>query len=87
MRKAFADAVLKNFNNDNCIFLTGDLGFMALEEVRDHMGNHFINVGVTEQNMLGVVDGLAKESFKTIVYTIAPFYYTRSFEHIKNDRC
>ena len=34
------------------VFLTGDLGFMALEPLRDAMGSRFINAGVAEQNMV-----------------------------------
>lgn len=87
MRKAFAAAVLTNCNDVNSFFLTGDLGFMALEEVRAAFGDRFINVGVAEQNMIGVAAGLAREKLKVIVYSIAPFCYARPFEQIRNDVC
>lgn len=87
MRKAFAAGVLANWNHDDCFFLTGDLGFMALEEVRLAFGERFINVGVAEQNMIGVAAGLAKENLKVIAYSIAPFCYARPFEQIRNDLC
>lgn len=87
MRNAFAAAVLANCNHDNCFFLTGDLGFMALEEIRAAFGNRFINAGVAEQNMIGVAAGLAREGLQVIVYSIAPFCYARPFEQIRNDLC
>ncbi len=87
MRKAFAAAVLANCNHNDCFFLTGDLGFMALEEVRAAFGNRFINAGVAEQNMIGVAAGLAREDLRVIVYSIAPFCYARPFEQIRNDLC
>ena len=87
MRKAFAAAVLANCNHDNCFFLTGDLGFMALENIREAFGNRFINAGVAEQNMIGVAAGLARENQQVIVYSIAPFCYARPFEQIRNDLC
>ena len=87
MRKAFAAAVLENHNTEDCFFLTGDLGFMALEEVQAAMGGRFVNTGVAEQNMVGVAAGLAREKLRVIVYSIAPFCYARPFEQIRNDVC
>lgn len=87
MRKAFADAVLAYCNNDDWFFLSGDLGFMALEEVQSAFDKRFVNTGVAEQNMVGVAAGLARESLKVIVYSIAPFCYARPFEQIRNDLC
>jgi transketolase len=69
------------------VFLTGDLGYMALEPLRDRMGERFINCGIGEQNMIGVAAGLAREGLETWVYTIAPFCYARAFEQIRNDIC
>lgn len=87
MRKAFAGAVLAQCNRPDFFFLTGDLGFMALEEVQASFGERFINMGVAEQNMIGVAAGLARESFRVIAYSIAPFCYARPFEQIRNDIC
>lgn len=87
MRNAFASTIISQCNKDDFIFLTGDLGFMALEEVRDAFGRRFINAGVAEQNMIGVAAGFAREGFKVFVYSIAPFCYARPFEQIRNDVC
>jgi len=87
MRNSFATTVISQVNNEGYFFLTGDLGFMALEEVQIAFGSRFVNVGVAEQNMIGVAAGLAKEGFKTFVYSIAPFCYARPFEQIRNDIC
>lgn len=85
MRKAFAKTIIEHFSHDNCFFLTGDLGFMALEEVREKLGSRFINCGVAEQNMIGVAAGLAREGMQVFAYSIAPFCYARPFEQIRND--
>lgn len=69
------------------VFLTGDLGFMALEPLRDAIGPRFINAGVAEQNMIGVAAGLARCSWRPWAYSIAPFIYARPFEQIRNDVC
>ncbi|MDR3321649.1 MAG: hypothetical protein LBS93_04305 [Synergistaceae bacterium] len=90
MRKPFAEAVIEldlDTGKAPIFFLTGDLGFMALEGVRDVLRERFINCGVSEQNMLGVAAGLAKEGFRVFAYSIAPFCYARPFEQIRNDIC
>ncbi|GHS95551.1 hypothetical protein AGMMS50276_11630 [Synergistales bacterium] len=87
MRKVFAQEIIAYARRENCFFLTGDLGFMALEEVRDALGERFLNCGVAEQNMVGVAAGIAREGFRVFVYSIAPFCYARPFEQIRNDVC
>ncbi len=87
MRDAFCTALLKQAANRDFVFLTGDLGFQALEPLRDRMGERFINAGVAEQNMVTVAAGLAKEGIRPWVYSIAPFLYARAFEQIRNDVC
>jgi transketolase len=87
MRKSFTDALVKHLCPARCVFLTGDLGFMALEGLRDALASRFINAGVAEQNMISVAAGLAKTGLSVWVYSIAPFCYARPFEQIRNDVC
>ncbi|WP_445146000.1 hypothetical protein [Dyella sp. Tek66A03] len=67
------------------VFLTGDLGFMALEPLQEALGERFINAGVAEQNMISVSAALARQGLDAWVYSIAPFCYARPFEQIRND--
>ena len=69
------------------VLLTGDLGFMALEPLRDKLGERFINCGVAEQTMISVAAAMAKEKLDVWTYTIAPFCYARALEQIRNDVC
>ncbi len=69
------------------LFLTGDLGFMALEPLRDALGKRFINAGVSEQGMVSIAAGMARANAQAWVYSIAPFCYARPFEQIRNDVC
>jgi len=73
--------------NEDFVFLTGDLGFKALEPVRAVLGKRFINVGVAEQNMVSLAAGLARSGMRPWAYSIAPFIYARPFEQIRNDVC
>jgi len=66
------------------MLLTGDLGFMALEPMSERFPDRFINVGVAEQNMVGVATGLAEAGFIPYVYSIATFASLRAYEFIRN---
>jgi transketolase len=85
MRKQLCDALVARAENPEMAFLTGDLGFMALEPLRETMGQRFINAGVAEQNMISVAAAMTRQGWETWVYSIAPFCYARPFEQIRND--
>ncbi|WP_326541318.1 transketolase family protein [Pseudorhodoferax sp.] len=87
MRKQLCDALVARSANPEMVFLTGDLGFMALEPLQAAMGPRFINAGVAEQNMVSVAAALAQQQFQVWAYSIAPFVYARPFEQIRNDIC
>ncbi len=85
MRKTFVDSLCQLASKDDRIMLlTADLGFMALEPFRDRFPRRFFNVGVAEQNMIGVATGLAEAGFRPYVYSIANFAALRPFEFIRN---
>jgi transketolase len=88
MRVEFATKIVELARaKEDLIFLSGDLGYMALEEVQKALGSRFINVGVAEQNMISMAAGLAAQGFTPFVYSIAPFATFRPFEQIRNDVC
>ena len=88
MRKEFAQHIEKiAVENEKIIFLTGDLGFMALENIRTAIGDRFVNVGVSEQNMITMAASLAYEGLLPICYSIAPFAVFRPAEQIRVDVC
>lgn len=87
MREIFCAEMLRAFEKEKFVFLTGDLGFKALEPLQDKLGNHFINVGISEQNMISVAAGIAKTGLQVFCYSIAPFAFARPFEQIRNDVC
>lgn len=88
MRKHFSAHIEKlAVANDDVVFVTGDLGYNALENLATQMGDRFINAGVAEQNMVGMAAGLASTGFRVICYSIAPFVVYRCLEQIRNDVC
>lgn len=87
MRSAFCAAMVDLAARERYFFLTGDLGFMALEPLQKALGARFINAGVAEQNMVSVAAGMASAGASSWVYSIAPFCYARPFEQIRNDVC
>jgi transketolase len=87
MRNVFCRSLVDQADRPEFVFLTGDLGYKALEPLRDALGKRFINAGVAEQNMVSVAAGLARNGHRPWAYSIAPFAYARPFEQIRNDVC
>lgn len=85
MRGAFARTLTELAEQDpRILLLTGDLGFMALEPFSEKFPDRFFNVGVAEQNMVGLATGLAEAGFIPFVYSIVTFATLRPYEFIRN---
>jgi transketolase len=85
MRSAFATRLLDIAAADERVMLlTGDLGFAVLEPFAERFPDRFLNVGVAEQNMIGVATGLAEAGYTPYVYSIATFASMRGYEFIRN---
>ena len=88
MRVAFVDALIQCAReNPNIWLLIGDVGFGLVEPFQAEFPDRFINVGVAEQNMVGVATGLALSGKTVFCYTFASFAVTRCLEQIRNDVC
>jgi transketolase len=88
MRVDFVKAVDGVLAEDaRAAFVTGDLGFNALEGMVAKYGRRFINAGVAEQSMMGIAAGLALTGLRPWVYSIVPFVTYRCLEQIRNDVC
>jgi len=86
MRDAFISGLLDlALKDENIILLTADLGFGVLDEFRRQLPNQFINVGIAEQNMIGLATGLALEGNVVFCYSIGNFPTLRCLEQIRND--
>jgi transketolase len=69
---------------DNLMVLTADVSTSAgLERYRKSFSDKFLDVGISEQNMIGIATGLSSEGYEVITTTFAPFQTMRCCEQIR----
>jgi transketolase len=86
MRDAFFERVVQIAKSDQrVIFLSADHGAFALKEFESLMPDRYINVGISEQNMIGVAAGLAASGKIVFAYGISPFVSLRVMEQLTLD--
>lgn len=59
----------------------------SIAKFREEFPQRFINTGVAEQIMIGMVAGMAQKGLRPFAYTIATFALFRPFEFIRDDLC
>lgn len=85
MRGPFIATLTELAKHDQRIMLlTGDLGYMVIEPFADRFPDRYVNVGVAEQNLVGVATGMAEAGLIPFVYSIVPFAVLRPYEFIRN---
>lgn len=69
---------------ENIVVLTADMSTPAgLDKFKSLYADHFLNLGIAEQNMIGVAAGLTDEGYKTISVAQACFISMRCFEPVR----
>jgi transketolase len=69
---------------ENLMVLTCDVSTSAgLDRFRKTCPDKYLDVGIAEQNLIGIASGLASENFNVITTTFAPFQTMRCCEQIK----
>ena len=69
---------------DNLMVLTCDVSTSAgLDRYRKTYPEKYLDLGIAEQNMIGVAAGLSSEGYNVITTTFAPFQTIRCCEQIK----
>ena len=85
MRGPFIRSLVQLAEQDaRIILLTGDLGFQTVEPFIEKFPQRFVNMGVAEQNMVGVATGLAEAGYIPFIYSIVNFAVLRTYEFIRN---
>lgn len=88
MRDAFSDSLYGLARKDKRIILiTADTGAICHDKFKRNLSSQYINVGIAEQNMVGIAAGLAMSGKIVYVYALVPFATARCYEQIKVDLC
>ena len=89
MRNAFSERLYQEALRDNSIYIVvADISPAgSMLKFRKKFPDRFINVGVSEQSMIGIAAGLAMKGKKVFTYTIATFSLYRPFEMIRDNLC
>lgn len=70
--------------NNNLMVLTADLAQLSnLDRFSNNFPDKFLNVGIAEQNMIGIAAGLAMEGYLVYATTYASFIAVRDLEHVR----
>lgn len=85
MRKAFGGMLLNVASeHENVIVLAADTASSAgLTAFVERLPEQFYNIGIAEQNMMGIAAGLAKEGNNVFVVSFAPFVSMRAYEAVR----
>ncbi|MEY8338973.1 transketolase C-terminal domain-containing protein [Lachnospiraceae bacterium 62-35] len=68
----------------NICVITADVSTSAgLERYKKSLPEQYIDVGIAEQNMMSIAAGLAKEGFRVVTTSFAPFQSMRCLEQIR----
>lgn len=88
IRDAFFWQVYQIAKRDkNVIFITDDMDAHVIRRFKKDFPKQFINMGVSEQNMIDVAAGVASCGKKVFTYGISNFVTMRCFEQIKFSIC
>lgn len=84
-RATFGLAVLELGKSiDNLMVLTSDVSTSAgLDRFKNSYPEKYLDVGIAEQNLIGIAAGLSSENYNVITTTFAPFQVMRCCEQIK----
>jgi transketolase len=86
-RKMFTDTLVELAKNDkDIVVVTSDArGSVTLDRFAEELPAQFVEVGIAEQNAVGVAAGLVSTGKKAFVCGPACFYVARSLEQVKVD--
>lgn len=88
MRDVFFAELYQIFRKDkSCVLITADNGAPTLDQFAKEFPKQYYNVGIAEQQMMGMACGMAFERKKVYTYAIAPFVTIRCYDQNKLDMC
>lgn len=88
MRTAYLDTLYDLASRDKRVYaLISDNGAIVYDKYRRDLVSQYLNLGISEANMLGMAAGMASCGKIPFAYTIGAFLAYRAFEFIRNDIC
>ena len=88
MRTAYLDTLYDLAQKDKRVYaLISDNGAIVYDKYRRDLSEQYLNLGISEANMIGMAAGMASCGKIPFAYTIGAFLAYRAFEFIRNDVC
>lgn len=88
MREAFFNQLYSLMSKKKeILLLLGDVGALQVDKLKDDFPDRVINMGIAEENMMGVAAGLAMSGKIPYIFTHAIFATISGYEQIKLDIC
>lgn len=88
MRTAYLDTLYELTQKDKRVYaLISDNGAIVYDKYRRDLPEQYLNLGISEANMVGMAAGMASCGKIPFAYTIGAFLAYRAFEFIRNDVC
>lgn len=88
MRTAYLNTLYDLASKDKRVYaLISDNGAIVYDKYRKDLSEQYLNLGISESNMIGIAAGMASCGKIPFAYTIGAFLAYRAFEFIRNDVC
>ncbi|MDE7433232.1 MAG: transketolase [Lachnospiraceae bacterium] len=88
MRTAYLNTLYELAKSDKRVYaLISDNGAIVYDKYRKDLPEQYLNLGISEANMIGMAAGMASCGKIPFAYTIGAFLAYRAFEFIRNDVC
>lgn len=88
MRTAYINTIFDLATKDKRVYaLISDNGAIVYDKYRKELPSQYLNLGISEANMLGMAAGMASCGKIPFAYTIGAFLAYRAYEFIRNDIC
>ncbi|MDP2922719.1 MAG: transketolase [Candidatus Omnitrophota bacterium] len=85
-RRDIVNSLVPYFRKDERYYLlVCDMGFGAIDKLKDEFPKRIINCGIMEQGTVGITSGMSISGLIPIVYSIVNFLAFRALEQVRND--